>query len=693
MAKAKDPVETPFNFTRMDGGYFTNLSDPEMQDNELLQAENCEWDGGLRKRRGLQAYSTVTASVTIRGGIRAYMAGAWRTFVAKDLGSQTVLQQSPSSATAFASVNMPSASAFSLSTTTTGGHDTQFAVIGERVVGVNGYDEPWLIYCDGASASSIVANTIERYDTRYRESDSIVAGRYSASVTDYTTDYTAQSQSATSTSSFPLFLGTSSMGFFIGCDQPFNKVIFTQASMPGGSVSWTFQYFGYPSYGASATWNTMSQASMIQTTNWATTTTNITLEWPRVFISEGARIDFSNEKLPPDIGTSSLALVGGFKYAVRSYTEDATATMGICGLVKVQDTQYLSQLLLDDKPDTVVQHKNHIFMGMGNWMRYSLADSPQDDALKDWAYERFEIFRSGGTIKQMVPHLDYLAVLLEDKLYGVIGNAWSNWSFKELANHGSVSKRGAAVVGQNLYYIGEDGIWQWNGQQQYNVTKGIKDDIDSWTLTNAAAVEYKDELWIAFPTNETMLKADPDTFRSDNMGNGRLSFYKFTNYPVNGWMYCCGDSDNGYLLGWSNRTQAAADPALLIRADIDTSDHVTATASIDFIATTKNLTFDDENAIKQYRRVKLTMADMASAATATDTRCMYQFSFINKDGYGDNTAYATVTVSACASGIFERDITLPHTMDGKRLRVTMRHSATSTAKWFGFSVGTRRRWF
>jgi hypothetical protein len=687
MAKVQDKQETPFNFTRFDGGYFTNLSDPEMQDNELLVAENCEWDGGLRKRRGIQVYSTVTASITIRGAVRAYMAGAWRTFVAKDLGSLTVLHQSPSSATAMASVNMPSASAFALSTSTTAGHDTQFAVIGERVVGVNGYDEPWLIYCDGATASSIVANTIERYDTRYRDGDGWVAGRYAASVTDYTTDYTAQAQSATSTSSFPLFLGTVSTGFFIGCDYTFNKVIFTQASMPGGSVSWTFQYHGYPSYGASATWNTIAQASMIQTTNWATTTTNITLEWPVKFVTEGAQIDFSDNKLPPDIGTSSLALVGGFKYAVRGWTEDATATMGICGLVKIQDTQYLSRLLLDDKPDTVVQHKNHIFMGMGNWVRYSNADTPGGDGLKDWQDGYKQIYRSGGTIKQMVPHNDYLAVILEDKLYGIIGNSWSNWTFKELANHGGVSKRGAAVVGQNLYYIGEDGIWQWNGSQQYNVSKGIKDDIDAWTLTNAAAVEYKDEIWIAFPTNKVMLKADPDTFRADNMGNGRLSFYKFTNFTMNGWLYCKGDSDNGYLLGWDNNGPA------LMRADNDTSDIVSATASIDFIAETKNLTFDDENAVKQYRRVKLTMADMASAATATDTKCLYQYSFINKDGYGDNTAYATVTVSACASGIFERDVTLPHTMDGKRLRVRMRHSATSTAKFFGFSVGVRRRWF
>ena len=617
------------------------------------------------------------------------MAGAWRTFVAKDLGSTTVLHQSPSSATAFASVNMPSGTAFALGANLSS-YDTQFAVIGERVVGVNGYDEPWLIYCDGATASSIVANTIERYDTRYRDADSFVAGRYDATVPDYTTDNTARATGATSTGNFPLFASTASTGFFIGCDYTFNKLIFTQASMPGGSVSWTFQYHGFPSYGASATWVTMSQASMIQTTNWATTTTNITLEWPKAFVTEGARIDLAmsdRRVMTPDLGTSSLALVGGFKYAVRAVMADATVTMGICGLVKVQDTQYLSDLLLDDKPDTVVQHKNHIFMGMGNWVRYSNADQPNVDGLKDWQDDYKQVYRSGGTIKQMVSHLDYLAVILEDAICGIIGNAWSNWTFRELAKHGGVSKRGAAVVGQNLYYIGEDGLWQWNGTQQYNVTKGIKDDIDSWTLTDAAAVEYKDEIWLSFPTNKVMLKADPDTFRADNMGNGRLSFYKFTNFTTHGWLYCKGDSDNGYLLGWDNNVPG------LVRADNDTVDFVTSTASIDFIGETKNLTFDDENAVKQYRRVKLTMADMASAATATDTKCLYQYSFINKDGYGDNTAYATVTVSACASGIFEKDVTLPYTMDGKRLRVRMRHSATSTAKFFGFSVGMRRRWF
>lgn len=682
MAKQTQSEETPFNFTRFDGGYFTNLSDAEMLDNEMLTAENCEWDGGLRKRRGIQVYSTVTASITIRGAIRAYIAGAWRTFVAKDLGSSMVIHHQATASAAWASVNMPSASAFTLTT----GVDTQFAVIGERVVGVNGSDEPWLIYYDGAS---ICADTIERYDTRTRTDDDWTAGQLSSAGGTYTDD-TEDAQNSDA-DDFYMFGATVSTGFFIGCNYTFNKLVLTNVSVPGAAVPWVFQYYGYNDWAsyraASATWITISTASMIQTTDWATTTNTLNLEWPVPFISDGYNYApaWQNAKTG-DMGSADTFLGG--KYAVRGYTATTTATGAVCDLIKVQHSQYLSELLLDDKPDTVALHKNQIFLGMGNWFRMSGVDSPLGDALRDWPYDAYQGMRGGGTIKCMVTHGDYLAILQEDQLFGVLGNAWGNFSYRKLADHGCVSKRGAAVVGQNLYYIGEDGLWQWDGKTQTGITRGIKDDIDTWTLTNAALTEYQGELWMSLPTNSTVIKADPDTFRVDNHGHGRLSFYKFTNYRVDGWLYCKGDSDLGYLLGYANNTTP-----IIARCDYDTVDFITSTASIDFVFRSKNMTLIEENAVKQYRRFKPVLGDMASAATATDTKCLYQFQFINKDNYGSTTANATVTVSACSSGIFEADLTIPHTMDGKRLSIYMRHSATSTAKLYGFSIGARRRWF
>lgn len=664
-----------FNFTRFDGGYFTNLADAEMQTNEMLTAENCEWDEGLRKRRGLQIYATVSASITIRGAIRAYIAGAWRTIVAKDLGSSTVLHHAATALSAWASVNMPTATAFTLQA----GYDTQFAVIGERVVGVNGYDEPFVIREAGGS---ICADTIERYDTRIRDNDNWAAGQLHTGGGTYTDDTTnAQDVGA---DDFVMMTTTASTGFFIGCDFTFNKLVFTNVSTTG-SIPFVFQYFGYPSWGASATWNTIGTSSMIQTTNWSTTTNTLTMEWPVPFISEGSLIDVGFEKLP-DMGSADSFLGG--KYAVRLYTTAAAEATVVCDIIAVQHSQYLSQLLLNDKPDTVVQHKNHIFMGMGNWLRYSVAQSPEADALKGWRDSDMEPFESGGKIKQMVSHNNYLAVLLEDAVYGITGNSWDNWALSELAHHGSVSKRGAAVVDQYLYFVSEDGIWQWSGSVLTNVTKGLKTDIDSFTLTDAAAVEYNGELWVAFPTNGNLLKADPDTYREDSMGNARLSFYKFSNYRMDGWLYCRGDSDIGYLLGWANNAQPA-----IMRADVDTVDFVTSTASINWSFRSANLSFEDEARVKQYRRFKPILADMASAATATDTKCLYQFTFINKNAYGSTTANATVTVSACSNGIFETDLTLPHTMDGKRLSVFMAHTATCTAKLYGFSIGARRRWF
>jgi len=667
---AKQTKESIFNFTDLSGGYFTNLADAEMAPNEMLVAENAEWDGELRKRKGLQAYSTVTASITIRGGIRAWMGSAWRTFVAKDLGSATVLHHQATAADAWASVNMPTGTAFTLAA----GQDVQFAILGERVIGVDGSDEPFFIYETG---SSLCADTIERYDERTRETDNWTAGDFYAGTPVYGDD-TTDAQSTTA-DDFPLFGATASTGFFIGCDYTFNKVKMTDVTVTG-SVPFVFQYFGYPTYGASATWNTIGTASMIQTTSWATVTNSLVLEWPAPIVTDGAMAEVAMTKLP-DMATAGSFLEG--KYAVRMYATGVPSATAYCGYMAVGHTQYLSELLLDDKPDTVVEHKNHIFLGCGNWIR----NSPPDN-LRDWRYDDYQYFKSGGTIKQMVAHGDYLAILMEDKIYGLLGNSWANWSLKEMPNHGGVSKRGAAVVGQNLYFQAEDGIWQWDGRVLVPVTKGLADDFASWTLTNATAVNYKGELWIAYPTNGIALKADPDSFRTDPKGDGRLSFFKFSNYRVDGWLYCKGDSDLGYLLGWANH-----DPPLIVRADNDAVDLVTSTASIDMIYQSSYMNFGDEPHVKQYRFFKPVVADMASAATATDTKCLYQFSFYSKDSYGIASANATVTVSACSTGIHEEDITIPYGVDGKRLSVYMRHSATCGAALKGYSIGLRRRWF
>lgn len=674
---AKKPQEDIFNFTRFDGGYFTNLGDSEMEDYELLTAENCEWDGGLRKRRGLGVYATVTASITIRGAIRAYVASAWRSFVARDIGSSTVIYHQATASNAWASVNMPSGSAFSLAA----GYDVQLAVLGERLVGVDGSDEPFTIYYNGAS---VCADTIERYGTKTRENDNWTAGFISSAGGTYT-DYTTEAQDTTA-ANFILMTTTASTGFFVACDYTFNKIAFTNVTVTG-SYPFTFQWFGYPSYGASATWNTMATSSMVQTTSLGTSTTTLNLEWPAPFVTDGVNTELAYAKLP-DMGSFD-SFMGG-KYAVKLYGATTTVPSATfcCDYLKVYNTQYLSELLLNDKPDTVVQHKNHIFMGMGNWMRYSLADTPVTDALKEWSYDNYQIFRKGGTIKAMVPHGDYLAVMLEDKLYGVVGNSWQDWSFRELADHGCIGRRGAAVVGQLLYFVGKDGIWQWDGGTIHNVGRGIQDDLDTYTLTNTAAVNYKGELWVSFPSNETVIKADPDTFRSDNMGNSRVSWYKFNNYRVDGWLYCSGDSDLGYLLGWANNTTP-----VIVRADNGSVDFITATASIDWVFRSKNYDFGEEHRVKQYRRFKPVLADASECATTTATGCLYQFTFISKNNYGSTTANATVTVSACSSGIFETDLTLPHTLDGKRLSVYMRHSATTTAKLYGYTFGVRERWF
>lgn len=667
MAKSAESI---FNFTRFDGGYFTNLPDAEMQPNEMLRAENAEWDNGLRKRRGLQAHATATSGASISGAIRAYVAGAWRTIYAKDLGSSTILQHQASASASWLRITYPSATAFTL----TAGRQTQFAVLGERVVGVDGVDQEFLVYETGGS---VCADQIERYDTRIRNTDNWGAGQYEGSGSTTYTDDTTDAQD-TGTDDFQTIGATASTGFFVVSDYTFNRIGIFGASANGASVSFTLQYFGYPSYGASATWNTISSGNIVQTTGFATAGT-VYIEWNTPIVSDGNAAVAGMEKLPDMASYDSF--MGG-KYAVRLYTNAAATATLSADYLEVAHTQYLRELKLGDVADTVVEHKNHIFLGLGNWMRHSPANS-----LKDWRYDDYEYFQSGGTVQNMVSHQDALAIILEDKLYGYYGNSWSNFTLRELFDHGTVSKRGAAIVGQNLYYVGEDGIWQFDGKVGANVSKYLKDDINSWTLTDAAAVNYKGELWVTFPTNEVMLKADPDTFRTDVMGNAKLSFYKFTNFKVNGWLYEKGDSDTGNLMGWQNNSANS----LVVRADNDTVDFITSTASIDFVYQSPYMGYGDEYRTKQYRRFKPILADMASAATATDTKCLYQFTFNNKNEYGITGANATVTVSACSTGVFEKDLTIPHTMDGKRMSIYLRHSGTAGAVLYGYSIGVRGR--
>jgi hypothetical protein len=74
------PNVSLFDFTDFRGGFFTDVPSDMMKDNELLQADNCYWRNGLKKRLGQASFTSYTSS-NIRGGIRAKIATIWYTIL------------------------------------------------------------------------------------------------------------------------------------------------------------------------------------------------------------------------------------------------------------------------------------------------------------------------------------------------------------------------------------------------------------------------------------------------------------------------------------------------------------------------------------------------------------------------------------------------------------------------------------
>ena len=95
-----------FNFSDFRGGYATNTPYELMANNEMLQAENVYWNNGLKKRKGISKYASLTGSAI--GFVRTYTNGAWHTIVAVDLASSVEFHQATTTTTAFATITMAS---------------------------------------------------------------------------------------------------------------------------------------------------------------------------------------------------------------------------------------------------------------------------------------------------------------------------------------------------------------------------------------------------------------------------------------------------------------------------------------------------------------------------------------------------------------------------------------------------------
>jgi len=300
---------------------------------------------------------------------------------------------------------------------------------------------------------------------------------------------------------------------------------------------------------------------------------------------------------------------------------------------------------------------------------------------------RAEYFLEGGIrVTAMLPYREYLLVFKENALYGLSGNAVDGWVRTRLAYEtGCIAKRSPAVVKDTVFYVARDGIWIWNGTTVYKVSGHIQSDFDSWVPTTAVGINYKGEYWLSFPSSTYTVRSDPDSFRTDEIGEGRVSWFK-RNLGFTQFLYNKGAGDNGNLYGAKQNVAGARE--CLIQLEVgDTGKDVwgASTTAIDMVAQTPYRAWDTYAWPARYIRFKPMIAQATASTGITCTHALMA-----------NMGSTTITITqyiASGTGWDMTYQTLPYTLDGENMSYYFRHNGSTSALLAGISFITERRYF
>jgi len=354
------------------------------------------------------------------------------------------------------------------------------------------------------------------------------------------------------------------------------------------------------------------------------------------------------------------------KFPIRIRFTTAPTNTPTANKLTVSYTRQVTDVLDDTKPNQITVHRNSLWLAAGNIAFWS---TPNE--VTGWELYQAEYFLDGGSkIISMLPYQDNLMVLKEAALYGFFGNQFGDAYRQKLADVGAVAPRSAVVGGNELYWVSHDGIYGWNGEVVKKLSKHVQSDIDGYTPTNTCAVFYEGWILIAFPTDSIILAFDPDTYREDTLGDGRVSFWKWTGCKAYQLVWFNGDGESKNLIGLE-------DDELLTFDDGNSYD--TSSNPIDMIVKTRYL-FDGDLRDKLYRRLKM---DVSASGVWTNTTA---------GDFGSSTSVATIS-SGSGGGHYNGDISLPYSLDGQNLTIQLRNNTINTAKIYKLGVEYDRRKF
>jgi len=361
------------------------------------------------------------------------------------------------------------------------------------------------------------------------------------------------------------------------------------------------------------------------------------------------------------------------RYVMRGIFSGLASPLTATHVAENTHTHYLTQIIGDQRPQAVVTHKNHVFMAAKNQVQIGVANS-----ITGWRSDRWEYFYEGGKeVMALKSFLNFLAVIKAGKIFAIDGTSWQNWSVRPISEGGIVSPRGAVVANNVLWMVDRDGLYAFDGVQRLKISKHIQSDIDGFTLTNAAMFFYKGDVLVSFPSNSTVLVFDPDTFRKDEMGDGRVSFYKWSPYLVRDFVYNSGGGDDGRLVLLGTNYTAYGDYLAY--------DNLTSTVAISMTMQTKMFDFGGDQTVKNFSRAKPKVGEVSATAGRA-----YSFKFVTEDEFGgmSNTVALTAGVG---TGIYQKDISVPYWIDGKLVSFKVIHNSAYNARVDTVSLDYKKR--
>lgn len=629
------------------GGYATDLAPEQMPANMVLEGQNLYYKGKLKGRPGWTNHSTDATlhAATIRGFCRAYLNSAWTNVVAVDDGSYVNFYYGDAG----------SYTAIDNDFDWTKNIAVQMAYFNGAVVAVNGTDKPAVIYYD----SAYVVKNLETYDERTRGTDEWYAGLWDDGASPPFIDDTTDAQSTTADDYQIATGGTNNDGFYVSGVTVFNKVVIKNCPEFDGSPVAEYAY-----YAGSGSWTTVTPTTA---PSWTAAEGDKTLEFDLPFDTDGSLLweKYGDLDSQTDAVDSSAETVPGgalnrYIFRVR-FTTAPTSDMS-ADYLQVSNTQYLSQIMLNDKPHSIAVHKDRMFLAAGNAFRFS-----PPNQITDWNSRDIEYCEEGGEkIVGMASSDNYLAIGKAGGMYRYLGTTTSNFVLRYTPCPGPVSARGMATVSGTPVYVARDGIRAFTGDKSVILSRHIQTDIDSYTKTDAVVCEWDGNAVISFPTNSIILWADPDTLRTDDMGDGRLSFWEWTGLAADQIAYADGSNDSGYLLLWDKTNK---------RFVHDTSNGYDVAWDTTQTAITNTLqekyeSFGKPSLKKAFKRVKVEVSKSGN----------WTLTVYSNNGVANATA---TIVSSTGTGHYTADISLPYTLDGYNLSYKLVNATTNAVEIYG----------